>query len=221
MKILGLSSATKVVSIGLVDDDKLLVETTVADIHSEKLMFYVKEAGIEPSQIDGVAVAAGPGSYAGLRGSLAAAKSIAQTLNVPLTGVSTLEAIAFNLSEVEGTIMVVLDARADEYNCALFGASGGKIKRITDDLVLKLDRVTELLGKIEGEIYLVGNLSGVRGMGHGVNVHFADNIHGQPYGINIAKLGLVKIKAGQIDDPLKLTPQYSHQPNIREFGNKT
>ena len=172
MFVLGLSGATKVISIGLVDENKLLVETTVADSHSEKIMFYVKEAGIEPSQIEGVAVAAGPGSYAGLRGSLAAAKSIAHALNVPLTGVSTLEAIAFNLMEVEGTIMVVLDARADEYNVALFGSDHDKLKRLTDDLVMKLDRLTALLGKIEGEIFLTGNLQGVRGMGYGVNVHF-------------------------------------------------
>ena len=158
MKVLGISSATKVISIGLIDQGKVLVETTVSDIHAEKIMFYVREAGIEPKQIEGVAVAQGPGSYSGLRGGLAAAKSLAQTLKVPLVGVSTLEAIAYNLINIEGTMAVILDAKSDEYNFALFGASSGKLKRLTDDLVIKLDKLAEKLSKISGEIYLVGNI---------------------------------------------------------------
>jgi tRNA threonylcarbamoyladenosine biosynthesis protein TsaB len=217
MRILGLSGATKVISLGLIDDENLIAETTVSDIHSEKIMFYVKEAGIEPSQIEGVAVASGPGSYSGLRGSLAAAKSLAQTLNVPLTGVSTLEAIAYNLIDSEGTIMVVLDARADEYNCALFGASQGKLKRLTADVMMKLAALKERVAGISGEIWLTGNTKELREL-KGSNFHFAEEVHGHPYGTNVARIGLEKIKAGKIDDPLKLLPLYSHQPNIREFN---
>lgn len=220
MRILGLSGATKVVSIGLIDEERVLAETTVAEIQSEKIMFYVKEAGIEPQQIEGVAVAVGPGSYSGLRGSLAAAKSLTQTLNVPLVGVPTLEAIAYNLSDIEGTMAVILDARSDEYNFALFGASGGKLKRITADMVLTLDKLKDRLGKMTGEIWLVGNLKELRNSELGVrdNFHFADEVHCHPYGINVARLGLQKIRSGDIDDPLKLVPNYSHQPNIREFN---
>lgn len=217
MRILGLSGATKVISLGLIDDEQLIAETTVADIHSEKIMFYVREAGIEPSQIEGVAVAAGPGSYSGLRGSLAAAKSLAQTLNIPLTGVSTLEAIAYNLIDIEGTIIVVLDARADEYNCALFGASRGRLKRLTDDIVMKLAALKERIAGISGEIWIVGKTKELRDL-KGANLHFAEDLHGHPYGTNVAKIGLENIKAGKTDDPLKLVPLYSHQPNIREFG---
>jgi tRNA threonylcarbamoyladenosine biosynthesis protein TsaB len=230
MKILGISSATKVISIGLIDEEKVLVETTVSDLHAEKIMLYVKEAGIEPKQIEGVVVAVGPGSYAGLRGGLAVAKSLAQTLNVPLTGISTLEAIAYNLIDIEGTMAVILDAKADEYNFALFGASKGELKRLTDDLVLKFDHMMEKLSRISGEIYLAGNIKGIRepldfsrgkqGIGNRDNFHLAEDIHSHPYGINVARLGLSKIKAGQIEDPLKLVPSYSHKPNIREFKSK-
>ncbi|MEE8637757.1 MAG: tRNA (adenosine(37)-N6)-threonylcarbamoyltransferase complex dimerization subunit type 1 TsaB [Candidatus Margulisiibacteriota bacterium] len=219
MPILGISSATKVISIGLIDEDKVLVETTLSDIHSEKIMLYVKEAGIEPRQIEGIAVAIGPGSYSGLRGGLAVAKSLAQTLKIPLVGVPTLEAIAYNLVDVEGSMAVILDAKADEYNFALFGASSGKLKRLTDDLVLKFDDLLNKLSKISGEIHLVGNTKGVRDLGLGArdNFHFAEDMHSHPYGINVAKLGLLRIKAGKTDDPLKLVPKYSHKPNIREY----
>jgi len=217
MPVLGLSSATKIVSLGLIDEDKVLVETTVADLRAEKLVFYMKEAGIEPEQIEAVAVAQGPGSYSGLRGGLATAKSLAQTLKVPLTGVSTLEAIAYNLIEIEGTMAVMLDAKRDEYNFALFGVSQGKLQRLTDDLVLTLDNISRKLKQINGQIHLTGAVNDLRKKLKGDNYLFADEIHSQPYGINVARLGALKIKAGVTSDPLKLTPNYSHKPNIREY----
>ena len=208
MKILGISSATKVISFGLIDEEKALVEATLADNRAEKIMFFIQEAGIKPDEIEAVAVASGPGSYSGLRGGLATAKSLAQTLNIPLVGVSTLEAIAYNLIDIEGTMAVILDAKADDYNFALFGASQGKLKRLTDDLVLNVSVIKEKLSNISGKIWVVG--SSYKGN--------TDEIHAHPYGINVAKLGLLKIKAGEIDDPLKLTPNYSHKPNIREYS---
>ena len=220
MKIIGLSSATEVISFGLIDDDRVLAEATIAQTRAETIMPLLAQAGVEPAQIEAIAVASGPGSYSGLRGGLATAKSLAQTLQVPLIGISTLEAIAYNLVEVEGTMAVILDARLDEYNFALFGASGGKLKRLTDDLVIKLDKLNGLLQKIEGPLYLIGKLEGVRGKGVGSreNLRFADEIHSKPYGINVAKLGLLKIKAGKKSDPLELVPSYSHQPHFKEFN---
>lgn len=222
MRILGISSATKVVSIGLVDEDKVLAEATVNDLRSEKILYYAKEAGIAPEQIEGIAVAQGPGSYSGLRGGLATAKTLAQTLNIPLTGVSTLEAIAYNLIDIEGTMAVILDAKRDEYNFVLFSVSRGQIKRLTDDLVMQIDRLKDKLSRISGEIFLVGNLKEFEGRvreggGKPKNFHFANDMHSHPYGINVARLGLMKIKAGKTADPLKLVPQYSHTPNIREY----
>ena len=218
MRILGISSATKIISVGLVDEDKLLAETTVANLRAEKIIFYMKEAGIAPEMIEAVAVAQGPGSYSGLRGGLSTAKSLAQTLKVPLTGVSTLEAIAYNLVDIEGTMAVILDAKSDEYNFALFGAHQGKLNRLTDDLVLKLDTLIERLSRISGDIWVVGNIKSIKGI-KGENFHFAQDLHSHPYGINVARIGLLKIKEGKTSDPLELIPQYSHKPNIREYKN--
>jgi tRNA threonylcarbamoyladenosine biosynthesis protein TsaB len=219
MRILGICSATKVVSIGLVDEEAVLAEATLAEVRSEKIMPYVKEAGIEPSQLEGIAVAVGPGSYSGLRGGMATAKSLSQTLKIPLIGISTLEAMAFNLADIEGTMAVILNARMDEYNFALFGASQGKLKRLTDDLVLKLDVLLDRISRISGEIWLIGDIKDIKEI-KGENFHFAEKIHCHPYGVNVARLGMIKLKAGQKDDPLKLTPRYSHKPNIREFPSR-
>ena len=191
MRVLGISSATKVISIGFIDEDKVLFDKTIAELHSEKILYYVKQKGIKPEQIDAVAVAAGPGSYSGLRGGLATAKLLAQTLNIPLVLVSTLEAIAYDQVDQDGEITVVLNAKRDEYNYAKFKAGKVQLIRLTDDLVSTMDKVD-----IENSIVLKE-----------IN----------PLGINIAKLGLIMLKSGQIEDPLKAIPKYSHQPNIREY----
>jgi tRNA threonylcarbamoyladenosine biosynthesis protein TsaB len=191
MPILGISSATKVISIGLIDDEKILIDQTVDDIHAEKIMHYVKEAGVEARQIEGVAVTQGPGSYSGLRGGLAAAKSLAQALNIPLVGIPTLDAIAYNRIGQDGKVAAILDARWDEVNFALFEISAGQLKRLTDDQVVKIGELDD------------------RG---------AERETGHPYGVNVAKLGLLKLRDGQKDDPLTLIPHYSHKPHFKEYN---
>ena len=181
-------------------------------------MFYVKESGIKPEEIGGIAITIGPGSYSGLRAGLATAKTLAQTLNLPLIGVSTMEAMAYNLVDMEGTIAVLLDARMDEYNFALFGAAGGKLKRLTEDLVLKWEVLVERLTDISGKLWLVGNTHALKVIRNWPdNFHFAEEMHAHPYGINVARLGRFKIQAGLADDPLTLVPRYSHKAHFKEF----
>ncbi|MFH1347446.1 MAG: hypothetical protein ABIH22_02020, partial [Candidatus Margulisiibacteriota bacterium] len=86
-------------------------------------------------------------------------------------------------------------------------------------LVIKHDQLVSKLLKISGSLYLVGNLKETRNSKLATcnNFHFAEDMHSHPYGINVARLGLLKIKAGKTEDPLKLTPKYSHKPNIREY----
>jgi tRNA threonylcarbamoyladenosine biosynthesis protein TsaB len=217
MRVLGLSCATKVISFGLVDDGRVVAEATVAENRAEQIIPLFVQAGVQPEQIDAIAVCQGPGSYSGLRGGLAAAKSLAQSLGKPLVGVSTLAAIAYNLIGIEGTMAVILDARHDEYNFALFGACAGQLKRLTADLTLKLDIIKERLAAISGELWLTGNLADIKELQARQNFHFAAEVHCHPYGVNAARLGALKLQAGASADPLSLVPEYSHQPNIREY----
>ena len=203
MKILGISTATKVTSVAVIDDEKVLAEYTDGRARSEDVTVLLnrifEETGLDIKNIEGLCVATGPGSYSGLRGGLAAAKSLAQVLNVPLAGVSTLEAIAYNFKNTECTIAVVLDAVKDENNFALFTSDTNKVRRLTDDMVVPKARIEELLKQIKGKICVTGP-----------DNNFA-------YGKNVALIGLAKIKEGKTEDLLSLVPEYSHMPNIREY----
>ena len=218
MSILGISCATKLISLGIINEQGVRLETSIAEIQAERVMFYVKESGIKPEEIDGIAITIGPGSYSGLRAGLATAKTLSQTLSLPLMGISTLEAIAYNLVDMEGTIAVLLDARMDEYNFALFGAIAGKMKRLTEDLVLKWEVLIERLAEISGKIWVVGKTLPLKEMqSWPKNICFAEETHSHPYGVNVARLGMLKKEAGQTDDPLTLAPHYSHTVSVKEF----
>ncbi|MBI5698999.1 tRNA (adenosine(37)-N6)-threonylcarbamoyltransferase complex dimerization subunit type 1 TsaB [Candidatus Saganbacteria bacterium] len=203
MAVLGISSATKMISAGLAEEGKILAEISVSgkEAFTEDLMVFidklVKESG---KKFGAVAVTQGPGAYAGLRGGLAVAKTLSQALKLPLVGVSTLEAIAYNLADITCTAAVMTDARSDEYNFALFTSNGGIIDRLTDDLVLTKERIADLLSQVKGTLIEMAN--------------------SKPWAGLVAILGEKKLAQGQLDDPLRLTPRYSHMPNIREWKKK-
>ncbi|WP_457826661.1 tRNA (adenosine(37)-N6)-threonylcarbamoyltransferase complex dimerization subunit type 1 TsaB, partial [Staphylococcus aureus] len=79
--------------------------------HSIQLMPTVKmlleEANLTPKQLDAIIVAKGPGSYTGLRIGVTTAKTLAYTLNIPLYGVSSLQALAATIDAQEKTIVPI------------------------------------------------------------------------------------------------------------------
>ena len=102
--ILGIETATKICSVALSENGKLLAlkEEGGAYSHSEKLTVFIQEvldkAGKTLKDIDAVAVSKGPGSYTGLRIGVSAAKGLCYGLGIPLISVSTLQAMARNPS---------------------------------------------------------------------------------------------------------------------------
>ena len=167
MAVLGISSATKTISVGLAEEGKILAEISISgkEAFTEDLMVYIDKLITESGKkITSISVTQGPGAYAGLRGGLAVAKTLSQALNLPLVGVSTLEAVAYNLLDITCTLAAITDARGDEYNFALFTSHAGNINRLTADLVLSSERIVDLLSQVKGDLYLAGQTSGIYGL---------------------------------------------------------
>ena len=222
MKVLGLTSAMRTVGASVVSDNSVLSESTYSGktAQSEKLVPLVedvlKRTKTDLKDLDAVSVAIGPGSYSGLRGGLAAAKALVSVLKIPIIAVSTTHAIAYNLIDSGRTIAVAVNAMRDEYNFALFGSDQGKLERLTDDLVVKLDKIAEVFMKIEGDIMLISD-SEVRSVIKNENIKFAGPGADVAWARNVALIGIEKLKNKEISDFISLSPQYSHKPNIREF----
>lgn len=163
LTLLGIDTSGKTASVALCTEDKVLAQTTVYTslTHSQVILpicsDVLKNAGVELSDVDGIAVAMGPGSYTGLRIGISAVKAICFAQNKPCIGISTLEGLANNVSLHKGIICAVMAARLDLVYCAVFESDGCKVERLTEDEIMSLSDLNEILEQYEGAIALVGD----------------------------------------------------------------
>ena len=163
MLILAFETSAKACSAALLKDDSLLGEAyqNTGLTHSQTLLVMaedlMKQCGVTENDIDAVAVAAGPGSFTGVRIGVAAAKGFAWGREIPCCGVSTLEAMAANLGVWNGYILPVMDARRQQVYCGLFRAENGIISRVADDRAIALTDLAEEIKILQEPIFLVGD----------------------------------------------------------------
>lgn len=107
--------------------------------HAERLHLYIddvlKQAGINPKQLNAIAISKGPGSYTGLRIGVSAAKGLCFALDIPLISVATLEALAHQVTIDEGVIISMLDARRMEVYAAVFDPTYHQIRETQADIL--------------------------------------------------------------------------------------
>ena len=126
MLLLAFETSAKAASVALFDDRKLLGESyqNTGLTHSQTLMVMaedlLKQCGKTAADVTHTAVAAGPGSFTGVRIGVAAAKGFAWGKELPCYGVSTLEAMALSLGIHDGFVCPVMDARRSQVYNALF-----------------------------------------------------------------------------------------------------
>lgn len=163
MLILALDSTAVAASVALCDGEKLLANYTInlGNTHSETLLPMVeavmKAAHISAADIDLFAASAGPGSFTGVRIGAATVKGLAFGKDKPCIGVSTLEALAYNLIGFEGIACPVMNARRSQVYTALFEVSGGTLTRLTPDRAISIAELEEELLTLNKPVYLSGD----------------------------------------------------------------
>ena len=216
MLLLAFETSAKAASVALFDGDKLLAEAyqNTGLTHSQTLMVMaedmIKTCGYTPQDITHVAVAAGPGSFTGVRIGVAAAKGFAWGADLPCYGVSTLESMALGLGAYEGIVCCVMDARRAQVYNALFEAKNGQLTRLTEDRAISLEELGEELKKFEKPIFLVGDGSILTYNTLKDTVSFMlppeSRMHQRAVGVGL--LALQKIALGEPGDGAALTPNY-------------
>ncbi|MVB11844.1 tRNA threonylcarbamoyladenosine biosynthesis protein TsaB [Caprobacter fermentans] len=163
MKILAIDSSAITASAAVTDDGKILGEyfLNTGLTHSETLMPMIESvlqcAKINPSELDLFAVSSGPGSFTGIRIGIASIKGLAMPFGTSCAGVSTLEAIAQNLSHLDCVVCAVMDARCGQVYNALFRAEKGSLKRLTPDRAIAAKELAAECEKLSEPIYLAGD----------------------------------------------------------------
>lgn len=156
----------------------------------------VREHGMVPADITGIAVATGPGTFTGLRVGVAIAKGIFTASRVPLVGIPTLN-IVF-AQHPGGDIVAVLPA------------GRGRVVWQRSDGVPMNSTIAELISEMTSRSHtpLVGELApdqlaALQSAGIQVELEFRDPAV-------LLELGAARIAAGDLDDPVALEPTYLH-----------
>lgn len=217
MLILAFETSAKAASAALLENGTLLAESyqNTGLTHSQTLLVMaqalLRQCGKTVSDVTAVAVAAGPGSFTGVRIGVAAAKGFAWGAQLPCYGVSTLESMALSLGIWEGTVCACMDARRAQVYNALFRAEQGRLHRLSPDRAISLAQLGQELSQLEGPIFLVGDgsLLTARTLAEqapNLVVPAEHRMHQRAAGV--ALLAQQAIAAGDAGDGAALTPNY-------------
>ena len=161
--MLAFESSARPASVALVRDGELIAQysqyTTLT--HSRTLLpmaeAMLKNCDVQISDVDIFAVAHGPGSFTGIRIGVSTVKGLAWASGKPCTGVSTLEAMAWNGISRGGYICPVMDARRSQVYNALFELKNGKPVRLCDDRPVSLDDLANEIKALPSPVFILGD----------------------------------------------------------------
>ncbi len=227
MFILGIETSTKTGSVAVVSENGVIAQYSlnIEVTHSERLMSTVdrvlKDSGIALADMDGFAVAIGPGSFTGLRIGLAAVKGLAFATGKPVAAVPTLKALAWNLPQATHPVCPLLDARKNEVYAALYHYQGPELVQLMLETNIP---ISELAAKISGVVLFTGEASrlyrGAIELAMGERAQFAPMTACLPSAAAVGEIGLGMLQNGEQIDPDSLVPLYIRRPEAEVAWEK-
>ena len=163
MKTLAIDTSNQTLAVAVVDGQEVLGQSQTMAIknHSTALMPAIdglmQAVGMAPKELEQIVVAKGPGSYTGLRIGVTTAKTLAQTLNIPLIGVSSLKAVAANCVGVSQVVVPLFDARRQNVYAGAYQWHNGTLETRIKDQHISLSELLAQLKAVDGqEVLFVG-----------------------------------------------------------------
>lgn len=222
MKILAIDTSGANCSVAIVDDKKILADFTINNgtTHSQNLVPMIKQAqdfaNIDLSQIDAFACSIGPGSFTGLRIGIATIKGFALSLDKPVLSVPTLLGLAYNISNFNGIICSIMDARNDNVYAGIYRSEAGESLTLAEDYIS--DNVSVLIERLkdyEDDIIFVGdgaevyqNLLLQNLQSDSQNILFAPAHLNGEYASSVARAALDMASRNEFCDYNSLSPLY-------------
>lgn len=163
MKILGLDSSGIVASVAIVEEDNLIAEYTVnyKKTHSQTLLPMLDELAkmteLDMDTIDAIAVAAGPGSFTGLRIGSATAKGLGLALKKPLVEIPTVDALAYNLYDAKALICPIMDARRSQVYTGIYRFEDHKLVTVEAQMAVPMMEMIDKLNERGEEVIFLGD----------------------------------------------------------------
>ncbi|HOJ48221.1 MAG TPA: tRNA (adenosine(37)-N6)-threonylcarbamoyltransferase complex dimerization subunit type 1 TsaB [Bacillota bacterium] len=229
MLILGMDTTAVTASVAIVEIDEKVRTYSLFSVknrltHSETLMPMVKQAldlyGAKPSDLNLIAVSVGPGSFTGVRIGVATVKGLAFGLGkeMPCAAVSTLEALAENLSQQGGIVCPVMDARRSQFYNALFQDR----QRLRKDRLIRAEELKEELLSFGGPVTLCGDGADLfyALCGELPNIKLASAASKDQNALSVAVCGYRAFKENRLLTAKELKPVYlrASQAEREKFG---
>lgn len=164
MKILGIDGSGLVASVAIVEDDNLIGEYTTGykKTHSQTLLPMLDELSkmveLDLNTLDAIAVAAGPGSFTGLRIASATAKGLGLSLGCPIVSVPTVDALAFNLWGSDSLVCPIMDARRGQVYTGLYSfEADGQFKVVKPQCAVDFIEIADQINKVGQPVTFLGD----------------------------------------------------------------
>ncbi len=230
MKILAIDTSSSYLSLAISDGDRLIHEINKdlkkrdhAKLLIPELKSMLEKVNFKLNDIDVFCVGLGPGSFTGLRIALSSIKGLNLAYNKKILGISSMDAIAYNINNKNNIIVCIRDARKKKVYGCLYKRDNELI-RLTDYLLLTFDKFCDLVKKVarRENREVIFTADGVKSFKNDIlkimpDSSFAKKKYWHPYARNLAELSLEMIKNNKplssIDEiePLYL---HSHYANI-------
>jgi tRNA threonylcarbamoyladenosine biosynthesis protein TsaB len=214
MQILAIDTSTEFLSLALWLDGRVLSRDIHAgQTHSQQILPTLRElldeAQIELKELDGIAFGAGPGSFTGLRIACGVAQGLAFGANLPVVGVSTLQALAQQSGAEK--VIACLDARMGEIYHAAYENRNGEWLEVSAPALFKPEDAPKLTGNDwvgvgTGWLVYPDVLQTV--YGEQLREMPAPDHHSHPTARSIAELALPTFKAGLAGSAYEAAPIY-------------
>ncbi len=216
--ILSIETATGCGSVSLtrggVENGRLLAEATAQPeiTHSRRLLgsvdWVMKAAGVSWTDIDGIAVSLGPGSFTGLRIGMAAAKGLVLAAKVPFIGVQTLDAIALSCPIIDNPLWCLLDARKQEVYAACYKPDvTGRPVQISPAVAIRPEKLADRI--TEPSILIGPGVAQYHDLFAGIDrVQLVPAALSSPIASRLGFLAAEQLDRGEVLDPSSAAPLY-------------
>jgi tRNA threonylcarbamoyladenosine biosynthesis protein TsaB len=238
MRVIGIDTASATASVALVENGLLLSEKTdlryestsnairrsSKSNHAETILPLIEllfeSTGVSLQDITGFALSIGPGSFTGLRIGLSTVKGLVYGSQIPVVGMSTLFAHAARVTDYDGLICTLLDARKNEVYAAVFRKTGDVVNRVTEDIVASAANVFATVRELQrgASCLFVGDGAAVYKdmLLDSPGVRLLETINYPTVAATVARLAEDRFRCNKVDDLSTLTPAYV-RPSEAEF----
>lgn len=228
MKVLGIDTSGYANAIGVVDGDRILSEFVI-EARTDSLQkivanidFALKKANLTLKDIQGFGVGLGPGSWTGIRVGVTVAKILAYSTGKPVSGVPTLEVLAYNARNKTVVICPIIGTGTrDTVYAAFYRPKADAVTRVGEYYVGDLPGLAKL---VKETTVFIGSeapaYSQLIAQALGSSSISLEAIEDVPSGSAVAWLAAARLERGEFDDVLSLTPLYLKESTAQAFRSK-